>query len=87
MDYNECGKLYNYAAECGTSIGDARTQVAFIFWNLQENMPEVWQKLLDAESAGDAGIVFAHWFVGTGDGLKLQDRAWFAKELIKQFGD
>lgn len=87
VDPTECGKLYDYAQACGTSIGDAQTQVAFIFDNVKNNFPDVWQKLLDAESAADAGRIFAHFVGGTDLAEKLEDRAWFAEELIKQFGD
>ena len=87
VDPTECGKLYDYAQACGTSIGDAQTQVAFIFDNVKNNFPDVWQKLFEADTAADAGRIFAHWIGGTDLTEKLEDRAWFAEELIKQFGD
>lgn len=87
VDPTECGKLYDYAQACGTSIGDAQTQVAFIFDNVKNNFPEVWEKLLDAESAADAGRIFAHFIGGTDLAEKLEDRAWYAEELVKEYGE
>lgn len=83
----ELGKLYDFAQQSGTSIGDADMQVRFILWNTEENFPEVWEKLLACESAGDAGVIFGHWIGGTDDGLKLSDRAWLAEELYKEYGN
>ena len=84
---SECAKLYDYAAECGASIGDAQTQIAFIFYNVQNNFPEVWDKLINAENAGEAGVLFAHWVGGTDDGLKLSDRWWMSEKIYKEYGD
>ena len=80
-------KLYDFAQQSGTSIGDADMQVRFILWNTETNFPEVWEKLLACESAGDAGVIFGHWIGGTDDGLKLSDRAWLAEKLYKEYGN
>lgn len=83
----ELGKLYDFAQEQGTSIGDPDMQVRFILWNTETNFPEAWEKLIAAETAADAGVIFAHWIGGTGDGLKLEDRAWLAEELYEEYKD
>lgn len=87
VDPTECGKLFDYAAERGTSIADAETQIAFIFDNIPAAFPEVWEKLLACESAGDAGITFAYWVGGTDLADKLSDRAWMAEELYKEYAE
>lgn len=83
----ECEKLYDYAREYGTSIGDAEMQISFIFDNMRENFPEVWENLQEADNVGDAAVIFAHFIGGTYEGPKLDDRRWKANELLKEYGE
>lgn len=84
VEFNELCPLYDFAQESGTSISDARMQVRFIFYDLQNNRQKEWSKILEAKDAAEAGMKFAHWYVGTDDGLKLSDRAWLASKLYDE---
>lgn len=87
VEPGELKKLFDYSEQLGTSIGSAEMQVSFIFWNLRENMPEVWQMLLECDNAGDAAVIFASFVGGTELAEKLDDRRWTANELIKEHGN
>lgn len=76
--------FYDYAHEWGTSIGDAEMQVSFIFYSIEHDRPEVLQMLLECETAGDAGRIFAKWYEGT-CGEKLDDRWYVAEQLYKTY--
>lgn len=87
VEPNELEKLFDFAEEKGTPIGDAEMQVEFIFSNMQKWFPEVWDMLMECDNAGDAAVIFAHYIGGTNLAEKLDDRRWFAKELMKEYGE
>lgn len=87
VEYDRLCALYDFAQGNGTSIADADMQVRFIFYDLENNLPELWEKILEYEDAADAGKLFAVWYGGTNDGLKLDDRKWMADKLWKEYGE
>lgn len=87
VEPNELEKLFDFAQVKGTSIGDAGMQVEFIFSNMQKWFPEVWDMLMECDNAGDAAVIFAHYIGGTSLAEKIDDRRWFAEELMKEYGE
>lgn len=53
--YDYLERLYAFAQEWGTSIADAEMQCAFLYYDIENNVPELWQELLNAPSPQIAG--------------------------------
>lgn len=67
---HEITSLYDYAVGYGTSIGDARMQCAFVFYDLENNYPELWKKLKKCKDPEKAGRLIAIYYDGTVDGVQ-----------------
>lgn len=59
--------LYSFARDWGTSIADAEMQVAFLFWDVQNNNPELWDELINAKTAEHAGNKFGMMYDRTSE--------------------
>ena len=68
-------KLYDFAQEWGTSIGDAEMQCVFMAWSIQNQTPECWDKIKDAKNIYQIGRDIAVWYDGAseeGQGMIIQ---------------
>ena len=60
-------KLYDFAQEWGTSIGDAEMQCVFMAWSIQNQTPDCWEKITKAKNIYDIGRYIAIWYDGASD--------------------
>lgn len=57
--------LYDFAQEWGTSIGDAEMQCAFVVKDIKENHSVLYDSIINAKSAYEAGFQIARSYEGT----------------------
>ena len=68
-------KLYDFAQEWGTSLGDAEMQCAFMAWSIQNQTPKCWDRIKDAKNIYQIGRDIAVWYDGAsevGQGMIIQ---------------
>ena len=62
---NYLDEFYDFAQEWNTSISDAEMQCAFIIWSLENQQPELWEKIIHKKNAEKIGKLIAVYYDGT----------------------
>lgn len=79
--------LYNYAKDCGKSIGDLEMQLDFLYKELTENHKSVWSTLQSATSVLEASnmVLFNFEKPANQDESVQQERASFGQKFLDKF--
>lgn len=64
---NYCHKLYDFAKEWGTSIGDADMQCAFVIHDMQERFPDLYEAVCNSKTPYDAGALIGTYYERTAE--------------------
>lgn len=78
-------KLYDYACTYGTSIGDAEMQASFIFWDLETNFSDLYDRILIEEDMNQIVHELSIYYMGTVHYDIVWMRMDVAKELIDRY--
>ena len=78
-------KLYEFAQEWGTSIGDAEMQCAFMVWSIEHQTPKLWKQIQDEKDIWTIGRKIGRLYDGTGE-LGSETIASYAVEYYKKYG-
>ncbi len=78
-------KLYDFAQEWGTSIGDAEMQCAFTVWSIEHQTPKLWEQLQNETNILTIGRKIGHLYDGTGE-FGSETIASLAQGYYKKYG-
>ena len=85
LSKNFLDKLYDFAQEHGTSIGDAEMQCAFVIWSMEHQTPKLWKEIQDETDIWIIGRKIGHYYDGTGE-IGSSTIASYANEYYKKYG-
>lgn len=77
-------KLYDFAQEYGTSIGDAEMQCAFMVWSIEHQTPKLWKQIKNEKDLWIIGRKIGHLYDGIGE-LGSSTIASNAREYYKKY--
>lgn len=85
--YSLCGygsleRFYRFAQDWGTTIADAEMQCAFLFWDIENYHPDLWDMLLNAPNAYWAGQYMGTGYEGTSE---YDVTAWYSDVCYKKY--
>lgn len=78
-------KLYEFAQEWGTSIGDAEMQCAFMVWSIEHQTPKLWKQIQNEKDIWTIGRKIGRLYDGTGE-IGSETIASYAHEYYKKYG-
>lgn len=78
-------KLYDFAQEWGTSIGDAEMQCAFTVWSMEHQTPKLWEQLQNETNILTIGRKIGHLYDGTSE-FGSETIASLAQGYYKKYG-
>lgn len=84
LSENFLDKLYDFAQEHGTSIGDAEMQCAFVLWSMEHQTPKLWKEIQNETDIWIIGRKIGHYYDGTGE-LGSSTIASHANEYYKKY--
>lgn len=84
LSENFLNKLYDFAQEYGTSIGDAEMQCAFVIWSMEHQTPKLWEEIQNEKDIWIIGRKIGHYYDGTGE-LGSSTIASHANEYYKKY--